>query len=122
MCIARDSKGIAYLILIQISLSSYADHKSKYYSVCKKNKNFTVWILDYYCSLSRIEKNRAIYLYISPKQLVNKDSDLQNIFEISSVSTRSDQKTAEFLVGALEEDSEIADFLLSMTKQLTSKS
>ena len=77
-----ENDKVPWLLFIQISLSAYANHKSKVEHLhsdvvgCEKTENTLNW-LKYYCDLvpTGVQKDlQCMYIYISPQNFVDKDS------------------------------------------------
>ena len=69
VCAAKEAtSNIAYLLLIQVSLSPYINHHSKARDCCttKLAENFTV--AEYYSKFVSVDENNVIYVYASPTQ------------------------------------------------------
>ena len=113
--VARATNDVEYLILIRISLNKYKDQSSKYsdiYSLHAVPYAREGSILDYYCAIANIERSKAIYLYISPKELLRKTGKVGDVFEIEQNETRrGNPPEVEHLVGLLEYDCDIAEYL-----------
>ena len=113
--VARATNDVEYLILIRISLDKYKDQSSKYsdiYSLHAIPYAREGSILDYYCAIANIERSKAIYLYISPKELLRKTGKVGDVFEIEQNETRrGNPPKVEHLVGLLEYDCDIAEYL-----------
>ena len=111
----RGSDDVVYLILIQISLSLYSKHESKYSDIYKtlKEPQNTKSVLDYYSSVSGIAKEK-------PKQLLKQEEKVDSVITISSCpTTRSGKTRTSHLVGLLEDVYPISNALLSLEKSLS---
>ncbi len=106
-----------YLLLIQISLSNYKYHKSKYLDIESAMPYSKSTILNHYCHLFDVRANNTVYLYLSPNELYSEAGSLESIFAISSVATRSGKsKPRSYSVGLLEKSCSLAAYLESIIK------
>ena len=105
VCLLRDRDGKNYLFLIQISLSTYAQHRSKAVDVWKKPESFeqvviqASSIVEYYSLLAQRHIHSVelvAYVYASPQQLNSPELHLSTVFNqaISSRTTRSPSLSA----------------------------
>ncbi len=106
-----------YLLLIQISLSNYKSHKSKYLDIESAMPYSKSTILNHYCHLFDVRADNTVYLYLSPNELYSEAGSLESIFAISSVATRSGKsKPRSYSVGLLEKSCSLAAYLESIIK------
>lgn len=93
-----DTGGHEWLVLIQVSLSTYEAHRSKAVSLWNKvtypenNKSpyGQTW-LEYYCNLAELEK--YVYIYISPKEIGSEDKHPAQTLSVPIKETRTETET-----------------------------
>jgi KaiC/GvpD/RAD55 family RecA-like ATPase len=105
-----------YLLLIQVSLSPYHNHASKWFDICDSFEGKKS-MAEYYRHLAQVDANHVIYLYISPKELAQ-DGKLINVFElkIHDTGSHSLQSSDSYLFGLLMKGTVAAE----LTKNLIS--
>ncbi len=119
---ARGNDDIVYLLLIQISLSPYNKHDSKYEDIfCRlKEPGNEKSILEYYSYISGVSSRNALYLYVCPKQLLKPEQEIDSFIEvISGCTTRSGKIKPLLLIGLLEADCDLSAALCSLENDVS---
>ena len=106
VCVAVDSIGVKYLLLLQVSLSEYRQHVSKGIDIKRPvDQNFEGKVLsgktiaEYYKHYAGVKEDKnVIYVYVSPKE-VKPPSDITFCQALKRHETRSHQSIPQYLYG-----------------------
>ena len=125
VCLSRDQNSHdMYLLLLQVSLSSYSDHRSKSLSIREAiispekgdASNTTVSIAEFYRKMVNnndgvnISEDHVMFIYASPKALRQpRVSDFH--LELNQVETRSGATSQSYLYGFIDQNSSAASIL-----------
>ena len=80
----------------------------------KKLKGYDESILNHYCKLSNVSVEYAIYLYVSPRQLIGEEK-VSDIFNIPGIKG---SKPSNHMVGLIRSGCHLADSLKSIHNSL----
>ena len=99
-----------YLVMIQVSLSTYRNHASKALDIFRTVKKLqestsSTTIVEYYKKLAKVDDNtRVVYIDASPQELYERDVDLVTVFSLPTITTRGGNKP-QGLFGLVIKDS-----------------
>lgn len=122
VCVAQEkTTKQRYLLLMQVSLSTYENHNSKGIDITKSVtwpesafKNTSV--AKYYANLCDVEEDHVIYLYISPRKL---DAD-RSVFtqECDGAETGLNKVSNKYWYGFVKADSDAATLIKTIALTL----
>ena len=129
VCLTTNSANPAdenyYLLLMQVSLSKYSDHRSKAIDIRKvvvapekdvaPNPNLSV--AEFYRSLAKQENVKIVYIYASPQQL-KEPSPKDFVDELADKNLRSGTDCPDYYYGFVDHDS-MAGCMLKQLQEVT---
>ena len=115
----KDDKKEAWLLLIQVSLSSYSSHKSKADDLlktptgCERSRDCSNWI-QYYrdCITAKGTDINVMYVYISPEEYITEGKVSERLHALGVLSALND-----FSFGLVESHSSTATFVSEAAKK-----
>lgn len=114
VCVANDDSGDAYLVLMQVSLTKYGEHKARASAIFKhtvakeKVVKPNVSIVEYYLNMTEgIALDHVLFLYASPKEL-NAPVESTFLEVLSRCETRSGPPPPAYFYGFVEEGTNVA--------------
>ena len=112
-----------YLVLLQVSLSTYANHEAKSVDIYKSVSSFeshfspnSCTIAAYYKNLARVDEQHVVYIYLSPKEYYS-SGDILAALNVSTVETRNSERE-NYWFGLVQENTNTSLFVDQISSQL----